>query len=66
MIRRDMIAKTLPPDFVHVITGTWATKTIHIDGELVTVAMLRARVLEEEAAISDADNDYHGAWGIFL
>jgi hypothetical protein len=66
MIRRELIAKTLPPDFVHVVTGTWATKTIHIDGELVTVAMLRARVLEEEEAMTDADNDYHGAWGIDL
>jgi len=40
MIQRELIAKTLPPDFVHVVTGTWATKAIHIDGALVTVNML--------------------------
>jgi hypothetical protein len=55
MIQRELIAKTLPPDFVHVVTGTWATKTIHSNGELVTVAMIRARVLEEEEAMTDAE-----------
>jgi hypothetical protein len=68
MIQREWIAKTMPTDFVHVVTGEWATKTVHIDGELVTVAMLRERVLEEEQAMTDAcsDSDYHGAWGLDL
>jgi hypothetical protein len=64
MIQRELIAKMLPPDFLHVVTETWATKTMHIGGEWVTVAMLRERVLEEEEAMTDADNDYHSAWGI--
>ena len=66
MIQRELIAKTLPPDFVHVVTGTWATKAIHIDGALVTVNMLCECVREEEEAMTDASNDYRGAWGLDL
>lgn len=66
MIRRHEIAQSLPRDFVHVVTGVWETKAIHIDGEVVTVAMLRERVQEEEKAMTDAYNDYQGAWGLDL
>jgi hypothetical protein len=40
MIHRYEIAQSLPRDFIHVVNGVWDTKTIHIDGELVTVANL--------------------------
>jgi predicted RNase H-like HicB family nuclease len=59
-------AQRLSSDHVHLVTGKWATKTIHIDGELVTVGMLRDYVRDEEEARTDEYNDYLNAWGLRL